>query len=80
MANSGPNTNGSQFFITHIETPWLDGKHTVFGEVASKNDQNIVNQIKQEDAIESIEITGDTASIKEELGAVMTAWSDMMKA
>ena len=79
MANSGPNTNGSQFFITHIETPWLDGKHTVFGEVVSQADQDVVNQIKQNDAIESIKIAGDTSAIKEELGAVMTAWSDMMK-
>ncbi|MEK9657832.1 MAG: peptidylprolyl isomerase [bacterium] len=78
MANSGPNTNGSQFFITHVETPWLDGKHTVFGEVASQDDQDIVDQVAQEDTITSITIKGDTSSIKEELGAVMTAWSDMM--
>lgn len=79
MANSGPNTNGSQFFITHIQTPWLDGKHTVFGEVVSPKDQDVVNQIKQNDVIESIQITGDTSAIKEELGAVLAAWSDMMK-
>lgn len=60
MANSGKNTNGSQFFITHIETPWLNHKHTIFGEVVSENDQKVVNTIKQEDIIEKIEITGDT--------------------
>ena len=54
MANSGPNSNGSQFFITHKETPWLDGKHTVFGNVVSG--QNVVNAIVQGDRISSIKI------------------------
>jgi peptidylprolyl isomerase len=54
MANSGPGTNGSQFFITHNETPWLDGKHTVFGYVVEG--QNVVNAIQQGDAIETIKI------------------------
>lgn len=54
MANAGPNTNGSQFFITHLETPWLDGKHSVFGKVVSG--QSVVNAVAEGDAMESIEI------------------------
>ncbi len=63
MANAGPNTNGSQFFITHVATPWLNGKHTVFGEVASAKDQEVVNSIQQNDSIESIVIEGDTTEL-----------------
>jgi len=58
MANAGPGTNGSQFFITHVETPWLDGRHTVFGEVLGSDDQAVVDSIDVGDTIESIEVKG----------------------
>ena len=58
MANAGPSTNGSQFFITHVETPWLDGKHTVFGSVISDEDQDVVNAVEVGDSIISVTIEG----------------------
>ena len=64
MANAGPGTNGSQFFITHVETPWLDRKHTVFGKVCGPEDQAVVDAIRGGDRIESITIEGDPAAIK----------------
>lgn len=54
MANSGPNTNGSQFFITHVATPWLDSKHSVFGQVI--NGQEVVNAITQGDVMKEVRV------------------------
>jgi len=54
MANAGPGTNGSQFFITHVDTPWLDGNHTVFGKVKSDEDMEVVNAISQGDIINTV--------------------------
>jgi peptidyl-prolyl cis-trans isomerase B (cyclophilin B) len=56
MANAGPNTNGSQFFITHVVTDWLNNKHTIFGELVSQEDQRVVNSIEQGDKIKTIDI------------------------
>jgi len=60
MANAGPNTNGSQFFITHVATPWLNGKHTVFGKVVDGLD--VVDAVRQGDKIKSLKIEGDAAA------------------
>mgnify|MGYP003456970165 FL=1 len=59
MANAGKNTNGSQFFITHVPTDWLNYKHTIFGEVVSAEDQKVVNAIAQGDVMNEVVIEGD---------------------
>jgi len=75
MANAGPGTNGSQFFITHTETPWLDDAHTIFGEVQSDADQAVVNAVQQEDVIESIEIEGDTGDLLADNAERIDTWN-----
>ena len=78
MANSGPNTNGSQFFITHMGTPWLDNKHTIFGSVVDADSQKIVNNILQGDKIKNIEIKGELAD-KEVYKNLIKSWSLVVK-
>ena len=77
MANAGPGTNGSQFFITHIPTPWLDNNHTVFGSVLDDDSQNVVNSINQNDKIESILIEGDFPEDKE-VKDTISIWNDLL--
>jgi len=76
MANSGPRTNGSQFFITHVATPHLDGKHTVFGEVTKG--QDIVDAIAQGDKIEKIEILDSPKDLYEDEKAHLAEWNKVL--
>lgn len=77
MANAGPGTNGSQFFITHVATPWLDGRHTVFGEVLDAADQDVVNAIDVGDSIVSIDLDGEAAVLENQADRV-SAWNEVL--
>ncbi len=78
MANAGPNTNGSQFFITHIPTSWLDGKHTVFGKVIDGLD--VVDAVKQGDAIKSVKIEGDADAALAAKADRVAEWNKILAA
>src|SRR5690606_6720436 len=80
MANAGPRTNGSQFFITHIATPWLDGKHSVFGEIVGAEDQKVVDAIRGGDTIESVRIEGDTTALLASQKARVDEWNAALDA
>lgn len=75
MANAGPGTNGSQFFITHVPTPWLDGKHAIFGAVDSAKDQDVVNAIRKGDTITTIDIIDSPESLFATKSAQIAAWN-----
>jgi peptidyl-prolyl cis-trans isomerase B (cyclophilin B) len=78
MANAGPNTNGSQFFITHGPTPHLDNCHSVFGEVVGKEDQDVVDSIANNDKLVNITIEGDTSSLMEKTKAKVDEWNGIL--
>jgi len=78
MANAGPGTNGSQFFVTHVPTDWLDGKHSVFGVVVDDSDQMVVNAIAGGDTISTIDIEGDTAPLLEKTKDKVDEWNRVL--
>ncbi|HET6432175.1 peptidylprolyl isomerase [Dyella sp.] len=80
MANAGPRTNGSQFFITHGATPWLDGKHSVFGEVMSADDQKVVDAIRQGDTIEKVIVEGDVDALLAAQAERVKEWNGILDA
>ena len=77
MANAGPGTNGSQFFITHVETPWLDNNHSIFGQVIDDQDQDVVNSISQNDIIEEISIIGELTQ-NNEINQQISDWNKIL--
>jgi len=79
MANAGPGTNGSQFFITHVPTPWLDDHHSVFGEVESDKDMDIVNCIIGDDGIKSVTIEGDAAELLTSMAKEVAEWNKKLE-
>lgn len=78
MANAGPNTNGSQFFITHVPTEWLNYKHSIFGEVVSEADQKVVDTIAQGDLMNEVVIEGDVEEFLEAVKEVVNQFNEAL--
>lgn len=75
MANAGPGTNGSQFFITTVPTEWLNGNHTIFGEVVSESDLEVVKLLSNNDVMERVEIEGDVNGILDTYKDRISQWN-----
>lgn len=75
MANAGPGTNGSQFFITTVPTEWLNGNHTIFGEVVSESDLEVVKLLSNNDVMERVEIEGDVKEILDTYKDRISEWN-----
>jgi len=78
MANAGPGTNGSQFFLCTIATPWLDNKHSVFGKVAGDKDMEVVNSIRQNDRINDILIEGELSELISKTKSKIDEWNEVL--
>ena len=80
MANAGPRTNGSQFFITTVPTEWLNGNHTIFGEVVSDADLDIVKALTRNDVMEKVTVEGDNIEkLLEENKDRVAEWNEILK-
>ena len=78
MANAGPGTNGSQFFITTVPTEWLNGNHTIFGEVVSDSDLEVVKLLSNNDVMERVEIEGDVKEILDTYKDRLAQWNSIL--
>ena len=78
MANAGPGTNGSQFFITTVPTEWLNGNHTIFGEVVSDSDLEVVKLLSNNDVMERVEIEGDVKEILDTYKDRVAQWNSIL--